>query len=197
MIKQVLRNINGLLRKKEKGETSIVITVIAFFIIFPVGIALLLLQSTVTAQQKVQDDLVYSVLAGALVDIYEYGENHNIIIDNPQESYNRYTTCLKRNLNLDSNFNPSENDLIISGQVIPDTFIIYDIYNKDGETVYEEINVLTGTHNSGTFHNNLTAPNGTPVTETSIYAKITFPYKTYFGIEIPASVKDLIAIRAE
>ena len=197
MKKQASRSIKKLFKKKENGETSIVITTIVFLIIFPVGIALLLSQMTLTAKQKTEDDLIYSVLAGALVDTYEYGETNNIIVDDSDQSYKRYLTCLKQNLSLDENMFPQDESLFIGGQVDSDAFIIYNIYRKDGSVLYDKIDVLSGTKEIGNpfVNGTLFTPDGIPVKETSIYAKIRFPYKTFFNIEVPVTLKDLVAIR--
>lgn len=125
---------------------------------------------------KCEDALVSSTLAGALIDVEEYGKDGDIIVPNYSECYQNFKSCLDTNLKLDGNGN-SEYTTFFASPIEVTDFIIYNVDKSTGK-----ITVLQGDGNSliSQYETNLGstyAPDGTYIENTSIYSKIKFEAK--------------------
>lgn len=139
----------------------------------------------------VEDALAASNLASAVVDIREYGISHNIIISDPADAYELYQDALKINMNLDNQWNYTD-QTIISGEVEILDYIVYNVRETDVEISYFGQNQYQETVADGL--GNVTAPNGMTIESTSVYSRITFPVEGIFGIHAVAEKDKLVDI---
>lgn len=120
-----------------------------------------------------EDALVSSTLAGAVVNIEEYGRTRSIIIDDYSKCYQDFKNSLDVNLKLDSGNNSSYTSFFASPIEVTD-FIIYNVNQDTGKI---QIMQGTGSMLAVTYEANLgtvSAPDGTLIENTSIYSKIKF-----------------------
>lgn len=136
----------------------------------------------INTKRLVEDALDLSNLASAVIDIEEYGTNHNIIISNPDQAYLIYKNALKSNMGLDNEQNCTKYNTI-SGKVTVLEYIIYNVYdnvitvhryNADGTKEIEE--------NLG-YVGNIQTPDNTVVESTTVYSRIGFHVKLLFNME--------------
>lgn len=131
-----------------------------------------------------EDALAASNLASAVIDIREYGTTGILQIADPDAAYRLYREAVRQNLQLDDNWENSNKDLI-AGQVEILKYEIYNVNKKDiiiysfGEEG-QNVRIVTGGLGS------VRTPDGTLVESTSVYSKITFPVKGFFGVQVQA-----------
>lgn len=131
-----------------------------------------------------EDALVASNLASAIVDLREFGTTGIVCIASPDTAYELYRESLRCNLSLDENWN-STNTEMIAGEVTIQTYEIYDVIEND-VTIYSYGE--SGSHMKTIPEGlgSVKTPDGTLVESTSIYSRISFPVKGIFGVEIEA-----------
>lgn len=137
-----------------------------------------------------EDALAASVLASAVIDVQEYGTTHHIFVEGPHETYERFCTAVKGNLQLDDNWECGNKGLV-GGTVKVENYTIYNVQDElimvyemePGGEIREWQGVL----------GNVTAPDGTVIHETSIYSELTFPVEG-FGFVTEAHMGQLVDI---
>ncbi len=182
--------------KMSKCNGSIEWVVGLFFLLFLVILLYVEIQiSTFHATSLyLEDALAASNLASAIIDVQEYGISNTIRIENPMEAFERYCYAVKDNLQLDENWECS-NRALISGAVTIEKYIIYNVessvirilhVSKDGRIQTEQ-----GVPGS------VSAPDGTPIENTSIYSEISFWVEGLMGSKVEAHKGKLVDIVAE
>ena len=179
------------LSAKQAGQVE---WVYGSFLLLFLGILLwaqLQLEAYQSSARYLEDALAASNLASAIVDVEEYGSSHTILIADPMEAYQRYCIAVQSNLGLDEEWR-SGNQTLISGRVIPVSYIIYnvktdivDVYevNADGRMSYRQ--EMLGA---------VTAPNGIEIVSTGIYSEISYPVEGILGLTVEARKGKLVDI---
>lgn len=171
-------------QKFEKERGSIEWVTGLFFLLFLAILLSAQLQVEIyrSTSLYLEDALAASNLASAVIDIEEYGISHTVRITDPQEAYNRYVQAVKKNLNLDENWE-CPNKALISGPVSVERYIIYNV-EETVVHVYEldagRVRMWNGTPGY------VSAPNGVAVEATGIYSELSFPVEGLFGVTVQA-----------
>lgn len=131
-----------------------------------------------------EDALAASNLASAVIDIQEYGINHNLVIKDPEQAYSIYQDALKVNMGLNDHWEDPAG--MISSPVQVEQYIVYNVRGTEVEvTSFGENLNYSATETLGSA----TSPNGRVIESTSIYSRISYQVTGYFGVTVPA-VKD-------
>lgn len=140
-----------------------------------------------------EDALALSNLASAVVNVEEYGISHRLLIDDPQQAYERYRTAVKGNLNLDENWE-SEAVRMISGPVSINNYTVYNVSGNDVEvSCFDENGLLTQWNETlGAAE----APNGVTVESTGVYSEISYEVEGLLGVKTRAHKGKLVDIVA-
>ncbi len=146
----------------------------------------------VITSAMVEDALAASNLASAVIDLKEYGKNHTVYIQDPEEAFLLYREALCHNLQLDEYLNTTNAEILVSKISIEE----YTIYNVSGELV--EIFVMDesgqiqeyGTGCVGQIY----TPDGVLVETTTVYSRIGFRVKGLLEQTIPAGKEKSIDI---
>ncbi|NLK12968.1 MAG: hypothetical protein GX312_05165 [Candidatus Phytoplasma sp.] len=119
----------------------------------------------------VEDGLMASNLASAVIDIDEYGTTNNIVITDTIHAYTVFLNALKDNLGLDNNLKPY-NDRVIVEPVEVEKYIIYNVVGNDVHVTEYRYGVkqaeITHTGAAGKMY----TPDSVLITDTTIYSKI-------------------------
>lgn len=184
------------LRKISRRKGSIEWVTGLFFLLF---LAILLCaQMQIAIYQSsslyLEDALAASNLASAVIDLEEYGISHTVRIAEPADAYAAYVRAVKKNLNLDENWECA-NSSLISGKV---TVADYIVYNVEEDAVH-----IFRVSENGRIHTwegvpgHVTAPNGVTVTATGVYSELSFPVEGLFGVTVQARKGKLVDIVTE
>ena len=177
--------------KKHNGHFSYFASL--YFILFVLVIIASILQihTYLIIKDNTEDALAASNLASAVIDIEEYGINHNIVVSNPDNAYRLFQDALKINMGLDEEWNSTDHSGI-SGEVIIQEYIIYnvrgsnvDIYHFGNTTYFHTVAGGLGI---------VEAPNGQKIESTSVYSKISFTVEGIFNIRTEAVKDNLVDI---
>lgn len=124
----------------------------------------------------VEDSLVLANLAGATIDLQEYGSTNNIVNRDIDKSFDDYIFSLKQNLNLDDSMNPKNSDFIKSKVIVKD-FIIYSVIGNDIIQVRKDS--LGNSHSTKYIGEvgKMKTPDGYVINNTTVYSKIGFTIK--------------------
>lgn len=129
-----------------------------------------------------EDSITASNLACLIVDLGEFGATHNIQIKDVSEAYNIYCNSLKGNMKLNNDFIPVSED-VIKGRITIHRFILFNV-NGDQITKTE---ILNGEFQSEEIINGqvgiMTTPDGTRVSNTTVYSKIGFVVRGFMNYE--------------
>lgn len=129
-----------------------------------------------------EDSIVASNLACLVIDIEQFGRTHDIHIKDVNEIYDIYCKALKGNMKLEDNFTPVSED-IIKGEVKVHRFIVFNV--SGNQIIKTEIS--EGESQSVEIINEqigiMTTPDGTPISNTTVYSKIGFWIKGFMGYE--------------
>lgn len=189
------KNCKGLCLKKNDGKLEMLLPLFFILLIIPVIACNLQLSQIKATKATVEDALAASNLASAVIDIEEYGISNNIIIKDPTQAYEIYRDALKINLKLNDSWE-SDNKAYIAGQVIVESYIIYNVINTEDSSeivIYEFDN--NGLINETTIPNGgAVSPNGRTIESTSIYSKIMFPVEGIWGFQKDAVKDNLVDI---
>lgn len=166
--------------KKKKGSIEMFISSTIFIIIALVVVMVVRLKVIKTTKSYVEDGLVASNLAAATIDLKEYGTTNNIINNDFEKSFNDYSTALKENLNLDSNFYP-KNKILINSEIKIVNFTIYNVVGNNIEMIKRESNGSITRQSYPGKVGIMKAPNGAIINSTMVYSKIGFELKGYFN----------------
>lgn len=139
-----------------------------------------------------EDALAASNLASAVIDVREYGMTQKIIIADPDEAYQVYQQALRNNLNLNTNWENANQDLI-AGKV---EILQYIIYNVDGRDIdiysYEPTGQKVERILQGLGR--VYAPDGCLIESSSVYSRIRFPLKGILGMELTAEKEKTVDV---
>lgn len=176
--------------KRESGQVN---WVVGLFLLLFIAV---LLMTTIQSQRfratalYTEDALAASNLASALVNLEEYGISHRVLIAEPWEAYECYQRTLKENLNLNEEWQGA-GESVVSGVVTVENYIVYNVdgekvliyrFGAEGESVWEE------------RLGSVTAPNGIPIQNTSVYSEISFLVDVVPGISMRACMGKLVDI---
>ncbi len=138
-----------------------------------------------------EDALAASNLASAVIDLEEYGLSHNIRIAEPMKAFERYCEAVRKNLDLDDNWECS-NTHMISGKVDIADYIVYNV--KDNQVTAYRIGMDGQQQEWQGMLGSVTAPNGVLIEATSIYSEIKFPIEGFLGLTVEAHKGKLVDI---
>ncbi len=140
----------------------------------------------------VEDALAASNLASALIDVEEYGRNHNVRIGDTQNSFRVYRDALHYNLALDGEGNSAREELL-AGKVQIQEYIVYNVLEQEVQiTAYDgEGNCLRQeTAQPGSIQ----TPDGVLVEHTTIYSRVGFRVRGLLGRTIDAEKEKSVDI---
>ena len=178
--------------KKEKGKVEVVVTLYLIALLFISVSAVICLFSVQVWKENMQDNIVTSALAAAVVDMEEMGKTGNVRLkeDGPQiaASFKNY---MKINADLNEVMEPRNENSIITGPVVLNEMITCERIDSSEGVSYEVYHFPAGTRETVT-----TPPviNGETVEKTSIYVKVTIPIKTFFGIELDSVFSNIVGV---
>lgn len=140
----------------------------------------------------VEDALAASNLASALIDVEEYGRNHNIRIGDTQNAFRIYQDALYYNLALDEEGYSAKEELL-TGKVQLQEYIVYNVLNHEVQiTAYDgEGNCL---RQETSQLGNVRTPDGVLVEHTTIYSRVGFRVKGLIGRNIDAEKEKSVDI---
>lgn len=140
----------------------------------------------------VEDALVASNLASAVVDIKEFGKSHTIRIQDPENAFLLYREALCHNLHLDEYLNTTNQELFVSGITIEE-YIVYnvtdtlvEIYTLNEAGQIQKYETVT----KGEVY----TPDGVCVETTTVYSRISFFVKGLFDQRIGAKKEKSVDI---
>ncbi len=160
------------------------------FVVIYLAIQLELARYTTTAFY-LEDAICASCLAGAVIDVEEYGIEHCILIEDKECAYRLYCDALRENLGLDEK-GECRNSSLLAGPIQVKCFVIYNVQ-------HEAVEILSRTE-EGSWHTcygrlgEVTAPNGQVVESTGIYSEITCLAEGLFGCNFGACKGKLVDI---
>lgn len=129
-----------------------------------------------------EDSIAASNLACLIVDLEEFGATHNIQIKDVNKAYDIYCNSLKGNMNLNNDFIPASEE-VIKGKITIHQFILF---NVSGDQI-TKTEILNGEFWSEEIINGqvgiMTTPDGTPVSNTTVYSKIGFAVRGFMNYE--------------
>lgn len=152
-----------------------------------------MLRRIILSAAYLEDALACSNLAGAVIDIREYGYSHEVILQAPEEAYNAYIRALKVNLNLDDQMRSKE-EAFVWEEVKVEEFILYNVI---GEQVEITCFSSDGVERTSGYLGHTIAPNGQPVERTGIYSEVSYQVRGYFGELYEARKGKLVDVVAE
>ena len=152
-----------------------------------------MLRRIILSAAYLEDALACSNLAGAVIDIREYGYSHEVILQAPEEAYNAYIRALKVNLNLDDQMRSKE-EAFVWEEVKVEEFILYNVI---GEQVEITSFSSDGVERESGYLGHTFAPNGQLVERTGIYSEVSYQVRGYFGELYEARKGKLVDVVAE
>lgn len=167
------------MRKKE-GKVNIFLSVMIVLTASIVIIFRITMNRIDYTRDWVEDSLVSANLAGATIDLKEYGTTNNIVNNDIDKSFNDYLYSLKQNLNLDDNMNPKKSDFIKSKVTVKD-FIIYSVIGNDIIQVRKDSKGNTHSIKYIGQVGKMKTPDGYVIYNTTVYSKIGFTISGMLG----------------
>ncbi len=167
-----------------------------FFLLF-LGIllcAFLQVEMFKSSARYLEDALVASNLAAAVIDVEEYGISHRVWIDDVGKAYERYQTAVRGNLNLNDAWE-CPNRGMISGPV---KVVDFCVYNVSGNDVYvSQIDEAGQLSEWKEQLGSARAPNGKLIEHTGIYSEIRYLVEGMLGVAEEAHKGKLADVVAE
>ena len=175
--------------KKSKGELA-TFTMVYVLLFFTATVAFALqIRQYISLKTYTEDALAASNLASAVIDIQEYGINHNLVIKDPEQAYSIYQEALKINMGLNDQWEDPTG--LISSPVRVEQYIVYNVRGSEVEvTSFGEGLNYSATETLGSA----TSPNGQVIESTSVYSRISYQVDGYFGVTVPAEKDKLVDI---
>lgn len=179
--------------KKKKGSIEFgvsmaVISIMSLFLLFIMKIT-----SINIARDYVENGLVASNLASAVIDIDEYGTTNKILIKDFNKAYSTYFESLKDNLSLGEGNIPTKGYLSKEKVEV----IQYTVYNVEGDTIYETTRRSNGSISKKQYNGQvgkMKTPDGAVITTTTIYSKIGFYISGYKNENVYATKENSVDI---
>ncbi len=160
---------------KKEGMIGLVISMFFLLMVLVLAVYLVYLLSIVQIGATVEDALVASELAGALIDIERFGKTDEIVIEDTDRSYAFFYESLKNNLRLDGMGNSSMEELNCGPVSVLD-FRVYNVYGEEvSEIVYDGKGRKIG-ENLGRL-GEMKTPDNKEIVSSTIYGKIGFYVK--------------------
>ena len=175
--------------KKRQGELA-TFTMVYVLLFFVATVAFALqIREYISLKTHTEDALAASNLASAVIDIQEYGINHNLVIKDPEQAYSIYQEALKINMGLNDQWEDPTG--LISSPVRVEQYIVYNVRGSEVEvTSFGEGLNYSATETLGSA----TSPNGQVIESTSVYSRISYQVDGYFGVTVPAENDKLVDI---
>lgn len=194
--KLLKKSIKGKSLKKKllKREEAQIGWVTGLFLVLFMAVflyAALQLERYRAASLYLEDALVASNLASAIVDVEEYGVSNKLLIRDFESAFQRYKWAVRDNLNLNENWEAATGS-VIQGQV---RIVTYTVYNVSGQDVFVDSVDESGlrSRRQGVL-GELTAPNGITIESTSVYSEIAFYVEGFPGVKVEARKGNLVDI---
>lgn len=173
--------------KRDKGAIDLTFGIVLITFVMVIILFTLRIKIVSAAKIQVEDALADACLASVVIDVDEFGRNHNIVNRDYDDMYKKFCASLKPGLNLDEFFTPMS-DAYLASPVKIEEFWIYNVErdNADRATKWDVKYYYTnGSYNGGkeehTTDNPVGSPltlpdtpNGKAVTSLTVYAKISF-----------------------
>lgn len=175
--------------QKRQGElATFTMVYVLLFLVATVAFALQI-REYISLKTHTEDTLAASNLASAVIDIQEYGINHNLVIKDPEQAYSIYQEALKINMGLNDQWEDPTG--LISSPVLVEQYIVYNVRGSEVEvTSFGEGLNYSATETLGSA----TSPNGQVIESTSVYSRISYQVDGYFGVTVPAEKDKLVDI---
>ncbi len=158
--------------KKKKGEfTSFILMFLLVFAFMAVSLFLYKRNTSLILVKKAEESLKAATLAGATIDMDEYGTTGALVINDYAKSYADFKESLKNSMGLNDDFTSS--DGIISGGVHVNRYTIYNVSGSTVECITYENDVGTPSIITGSV-GSIKTPNNIPVTKSTIYGSVSF-----------------------
>ena len=103
---------------------------VLLFLVATVAFALQI-REYISLKTHTEDTLAASNLASAVIDIQEYGINHNLVIKDPEQAYSIYQEALKINMGLNDQWEDPTG--LISSPVRVEQYIVYNVRGSEVE----------------------------------------------------------------
>lgn len=179
--------------KKKKGNINYFLSFAVLLLVVLIVNYNLKIKLIKTTKGFIEDGLVASNLASALIDLEEYGTTNKIINKDFNKSYDEIKSSLKYNLKLNNDFQPL-NDNLINSKIKIDK---YSIYNVIGNDVHLTSADSLGNITTLIFPNGLgktKTPDGVLIKSTTMYCKISFKIRGYLNTEHEVSKENSVDI---
>lgn len=159
--------------KKKGGEfTAYMMMFLVVFVFMLFSVCLFKRNIALVTVREAEDSLKAATLAGAVIDLKEYGLTGTIVISDYTASYNNFKESLINSMGLGYDFSPPSTSIITSTIKIND-YIIYNVRGNVVECIAYADGNLIPTITTGTVGNIIT-PNNVMITESTVYSSITF-----------------------
>lgn len=164
--------------KKDKGIVEYTLSIMLLMIIVLLVLFVYRMRVIKITKENVEDALVSSNLACAVIDLEEFGTTNEIVIKDPQESYEIYKKALKGNMYLDDNFMPVDRKLI-NGKVTIHEFVVYSVNAGNVQVSRIGSDGIVSIQDYPGGAGIVQTPDGTVVNSSTVYSKIGFEIKSY------------------
>lgn len=169
---------NKLFIKKKKGEFDTFMIVFLFIFTFMLFTTCLYKRNiSLSTVKKTEESLKAATLAGATINLAEYGMTDNIVISDYDTSYLNFKESLISSMGLNDTLSPPENSVIVTPIHI-NKYIIYNVRGDIVECIVYENDSAVPTITSGTL-GSVSTPNNTIITESTVYSQISFEIKGF------------------
>lgn len=182
--------------KKKKALSMSLLCMFFLLLIAMYGVFSFRLRMTEYTSEYVQNGLDLAVIAGANIDLREYGRSGNLTIESYSDSLDNFKSSLKTNLNLEENNNPKYATAVKSDIKV----VKYTVYNVNNGIVHiVDVNPETGaisdlgTKAVGEVRASDCDPEAVGhgydmvVTKSTIYARVKFDVAVFMGSDVEVS----------
>lgn len=180
-----------ILKKREKGQMQCVMGMFSLLFLAVVLYTQLQIESYKASSLYLEDALATSNLASAVIDLEEFGISHTIQVKEPLRAYELYCEAVKENLQLNHNWEGT-NESLLSGRVTIEDYVVYNV-KENLVTAYR----VTGDGQTQEWQGTLgsvKAPNDIVIEATSIYSEIMFPVEGFMGTVVQARKGKLVDV---
>ena len=180
------------MKKKDRGAIHKLLAMIVLMWAVICWSVLLDVMRAGYVNRYLEDSLTQANLAAILVDPYHYGSTGELVFENVEETKRVFSEFLEKRLGSEETrqkLGITEDAEILDFRVyeVSDggtTEFVYDAYNHCRQARYDKETVVT-------------APDGTDIQNSSIYAKIAVPIEFLFGVEVTAIKEHCVDIVSE
>lgn len=182
--------------KKKKALSMSLLCMFFLLLIAMYGVFSFRLRMTEYTSEYVQNGLDLAVIAGANIDLREYGSSGNLTIESYSDSLDNFKSSLKTNLNLEENNNPKYATAVKSDIKV----VKYTVYNVNNGIVHiVDVNPETGAISdlgtkavgevraSDCDQEAVGHGYDMVVTKSTIYARVKFDVAVFMGSDVEVS----------